>query len=319
MSRIDEALRRAADQSGGDPVDLPRAHPLSTQDVAVLEDEPYPEEAQRPSRLAHSTPAESVEARPGAVPQPGPPSDSQPKLLFERIDRTLAEKTVTDEHMSGIAREQYRRVAALLHDAQGVSGIRAIMITSAVPGEGKTLTAANLALTLSESYQKRVLLIDADLRKPTMHKIFQISSVVGLTTGLDPARPPTLTVHQITPRLAVLPAGRPTSDPMASLTSERMRKLLDEARTTFDWVIVDTPPLMLLPDAHLLSSMVDGAVMVVRANSTPHDAARRVADAIGRSRIIGVVLNQADPTTGVSGNDYYYGHYAHEVKGLAHR
>ena len=81
---------------------------------------------------------------------------------------------------------------------------------------------------------------------------------------------------------------------MAALTSERMRQLLDEAKETFDWVIIDTPPLMLLPDAHLLSSLVDGAVLVVRANSTPHELVKRTADIIGRNRIVGVVLNQAD-------------------------
>ena len=103
-------------------------------------------------------------------------------------------------------------------------------------------------------------------------------------------------VRQVSTRLAVLPAGRPSADPMAGLTSERMKRLLDEARQSFDWVILDTPPVMLLPDAHLMASMVDGAVLVVRAGSTPHELVRRAAEAIGRSRILGVVLNRAELT-----------------------
>jgi capsular exopolysaccharide synthesis family protein len=159
-----------------------------------------------------------------------------------------------------------------------------------------------------------VLLIDADLRRPALHGVFRIDSASGLTDGLaDPHAK--LTVRQVSPRLAVLPAGRPSSDPMAGLTSDRMRQLLSEARETFDWVIIDTPPLGILPDAHLLASMVEGAVLVIRAGSTPHALVRRSVEAVGRSRIIGVVLNSAAATSGNQG-EYgyeYYGYGAREA------
>jgi Mrp family chromosome partitioning ATPase len=94
---------------------------------------------------------------------------------------------------------------------------------------------------------------------------------------------------------------------MARLISERMRRLIDEARTTFDWVIIDAPPLMLLPDAHLLASMVDGAVLVVKAASTRHHLIKRASEAIGKTRILGVVLNQtAIPPAGAYDEYYHY-------------
>ena len=117
------------------------------------------------------------------------------------------------------------------------------MIASAVAGEGKTLTAANLALTLSESYRKRVLLIDADLRRPSLHTVFSVDTSSGLSDGLGPASEAKLVVRQVSPH-ARRAAGRTTdarSD--GGLTSDRMRRLIQEARDTFDWVIIDTPPL----------------------------------------------------------------------------
>ena len=132
------------------------------------------------------------------------------------------------------------------------------------------------------------------MRKPALHQVFQLDAASGLIEGLEAESDVKLVLRQVSPQLSVLPAGRPTSDPMAGLTSERMRQLLAEARESFDWVIIDTPPLMLLPDAHLLSTMVDGAVLIIRANSTPHEHVKRAADIIGRQRITGVVLTQAE-------------------------
>jgi capsular exopolysaccharide synthesis family protein len=185
------------------------------------------------------------------------------------------------------------------------------MLASAVASEGKTLTATNLALTLSESYQRRVLLIDADLRKPALHTIFKLDTTTGLSDGLGAEGDTHLLVRQLTPRLSLLPGGRPNSDPMAGLTSERMRKLIEEAKEAFDWVIIDTPPIVLLPDANLLASMVDAAVLVVRAESTPHHLVKRAVDAIGHKRILGVVLNQA------SHKEMPYGGHYHEYYGDA--
>jgi capsular exopolysaccharide synthesis family protein len=226
-----------------------------------------------------------------------------------RFGDQVAEKIVTDLRMPAVSREQYRRLAAVLHDSQAANRTQVVMIASAVAGEGKTLTAANVALTLSNSYRKRVLVVDGDLRRPALHQIFRIESASGLADGLNPAGEAKIVVRQITPTLSLLPAGRPTTDPMAGLISDRMRRLVEEAREMFDWVIIDTPPLMLLPDANLLASMVDAAVLVVRAESTPHAMVKRAMDAIGRSRILGVVLNNASvgPHGGYEYSDYYYG------------
>ena len=331
MSRIDEALRRAAQeaQTPSDPAAF-EALPSEadgdqeTAEVGTLAREPFPIELAnrmplahpvkvvRPSASAGSSSRPSASAGAGSTPPPNEPPPRGPSAsesIFERIDHSLAEKVVADRNISALSREQYRRLAAVLHDAQTNTGLSVIMIASALSGEGKTLTASNLAMTLSESYQKRVLLIDADLRKPTLHQIFKINSALGLTTGLEPGNEAKLTVHQVSPRLSVLPAGRPTSDPMAGLISDRMRRLIEEAKEAFDWVIVDTPPIVLLPDANLLAAMVQGTVLVIRANSTPHALVKRAVEAIGAPRIIGTVLNQATTTVNAGYGTYSYYYY----------
>jgi capsular exopolysaccharide synthesis family protein len=342
MSRIDEALRRAAQEQEPNEADASPEHSEVdgnvNPEVETLSREPFPIEmtnriaalgsrgarqAAAPTRpplasadstfhvtegsgstyggAAHARPAGEADTKTDS----GTPRDS----LFERIDHKLAEKVVADVNISSISREQYRRLAAVLHDAQTQNKLNVVMIASALSGEGKTLTASNLALTLSESYQKRVLLIDADLRKPTLHEVFRIESMYGLTDGLQASGDTKLTVHQVSTRLSVLPAGRPTTDPMAGLISERMQRLIEEAREAFDWVIIDTPPVVLLPDANLLAAMVDATVLVVRADSTPHKLVRRAIDALGAQRIIGTVLNQATAPPGerYGAYSYYYG------------
>jgi capsular exopolysaccharide synthesis family protein len=207
--------------------------------------------------------------------------------------------------------EQYRRISAVLHLTQMERGTKIVMVASALPGEGKTLTASNVALTLSESYHRSVLLVDADLRRPTIHQVFGIPNVSGLNDGLRPREERKLSIIQQSPYLSILTAGRPDPDPMSGLSSERMRQMLMEASARFDWVLLDTPPIGLLPDAHLLSSMVDGIVLVVRAGMTPYGPIRRAIDALGRDRILGVVLNRVVDRRDEYGRDYYaYSHYA---------
>ncbi len=246
---------------------------------------------------------EGEAAKPPVAAVPAPPSS-----LFERLDRRLAAKIVVDQTMIPASREQYRRLAATLHHQQAATGLKVVMIASAVVGEGKTLTAANLALTLSESYQRTVLLIDADLRRPSLNTVFGMNGAPGLAEGLASLQERKLALHQISPRLSILPAGKPSADPMAGLTSGRMRRVIDEARESFDWIIVDTPPVGLLTDANLLAAMVDGAILVVQAGSTPYDRVKRAVEAIGSDRMLGVVLNRAEVRAHAYGYgyDYYY-------------
>jgi protein-tyrosine kinase len=202
--------------------------------------------------------------------------------------------------------EQYRRLAAALHHSQLQSGTRSVMIVSAVESEGKTLTATNVALTLSHSYQKRVLLIDADLRRPSVHEVFRLDNRVGLGDVLKGSvtdgHPP---VHKVSSNLWVMTAGRPNQDPMGALVSDTMRQFLLDAGEQFDWLVVDTPPVGILPDANLLIEMVDIALLVVRAKKTSYQMVMRAVDAIGASRVLGVVLNRADQSEFVGGYASY--------------
>jgi protein-tyrosine kinase len=179
-----------------------------------------------------------------------------------------------------------------------------------VVGEGKTLTASNIAMTLSQSYKKEVLLVDADFRRPSVHAVFGIPPYPGLAESLTPDQTQKIRVRLVSSGLGVLTGGRPTSDPIAALTSERMRQLVHEARTTFDWVILDTPPVALLTDASLVSAMTDGALIVVKAGETPWDLVERAVQAVGRDRTLGVVLNRAIGQLPSTGDYDYYDYYS---------
>src|SRR6185503_16659997 len=267
------------------------------------------------ARVASTIPPSTPEINRDTLrPVSPPPANAEvrkaPKRTrFERIELPYRGKTMLDQEISAQSREQYRRLAASLHHAQATNGTKVIMVTSAAVGEGKTLTSSNLALTLSESYQKRVLLIDADFRRPSVHAVFGIPSHNGLADGLvsDTQR---VQVSQFSARLSVLPGGQPSSDPIAALTSERMRQMVDEARENFDWVILDTPPVTLLTDASLVGSITDGAVIVVKAGSTSCDLVERTVQALGRERIFGVVLNRANENAQTSEYYDYYRYYA---------
>lgn len=227
---------------------------------------------------------------------------------LERFGPGASGKVVVMPDVPAAAVEQYRRLAASLHHAQFQRNMNVLMITSASPGEGKTLTAANLALTLSESYRRKVLLIDADLRRPSLHHIFELPNVCGLSDALTSDSDQKLSVIQVSANLTVLPAGRPDNDPMSGLTSDRMRRIVQDAAAHFDWVIIDTPPVGFLSDANLLVAMVDAALFVVRAGKSPYRLIQRALDAIGRDNVLGVVLNAIDEHVDDAGY-YYYGYY----------
>jgi capsular exopolysaccharide synthesis family protein len=304
MSRIDEALKRAAEEaSSADPSFAQRdrfalaTKPRTRVEDFVTEGESSMTRETRPVVVLASieNPASTPSVSPPSVSPPSKPPDPSPSLtsFLSRVPEVVERKLVSLQGTDPTSVEQYRRLAATLHGLQQQNGIKVLMVTSAVPREGKTLTSTNLALTLSESYQRRVLLVDGDLRRPFVHEIFGIRNDTGLGDGLrvDGA---SLPLMQIGSHLTVLPAGRPDSDPMAALASERMRAILREAAARFDWIILDTPPVGLLSDASLMAGLVDGVIFVIGAGSTNVAVVDRALTAIGRDRVIGTVLNGLD-------------------------
>jgi protein-tyrosine kinase len=317
MGRIDEALRRAGTDDGATAA-LPQPGAANANDVFTspwnFPGETPTEPGLRPVPPAGGPPV----VEPPAL-APPPAADTVPGVevmlpqgrlgVFQGFPSELESRIVTQAGASPMLAEQFRRLAATLHQAQLVQGTKIVMITSANPADGKTLTATNLALTLSESYRRQVLLVDADLRRPSLHEVFRVPNVVGLNDGLQAKENAKLAVLRISDTLTLLPAGRPDPDPMGSLTSQRMGEILREAATRFDWVIVDTAPIGLLADANLLSTMVDGALLVVRAGQTPFAAVSKAIENLGRDRILGVVLNA---TEGGGNHHEYYGRYAND-------
>jgi protein-tyrosine kinase len=219
----------------------------------------------------------------------------------------LEGKVVSSRDISQETVEQYRRLAGALHSLQSQGGLKTLVVSSAVPREGKTLTITNLALTLSESYQRRVLLIDADLRHPSVHEVFGFPNGPGLADVLRSDNG-SLPLVEVSPCLSVLTAGDPEPNPMAQLTSDRLATVVADAATRFDWVLLDTPPIGLLTDAQLIARVCEGVLFVIGAGMTPFLAVQRGIAELGIDRIVGVVLNRVEVQKLPHGNDYanYY-------------
>jgi protein-tyrosine kinase len=299
MSRLGAALERAATGAVARREDAVEPAPFDTPVNGAVGFEAVADGPEVEAAVPARAPAVHTNANAGGSAAEGE------RGQFRAFHREYAEKLVISSAVPPALREQYRRLAANLHHAQEEAGIKSLMVTSAVPDEGKTLTATNVALTLSESYRRRVLLIDADLRRPSLDELFMLPKGFGLNEALTGSPDRKVPIIQVSRNLSLLPAGSPDSDPMSTLTSDRMRNLIKEASTAFEWVILDTPPIGILTDAKLLGAMVDGALLVVRAGRTPANLIQRAVDSLGKNRILGVVLNRAERRTTV-GQDYKY-------------
>ena len=208
--------------------------------------------------------------------------------------------------------EAYRLVRANLQFATLDRPWRTLLITSAGPGEGKSTTTANLGVALAQT-GKRVLVMDADLRRPNLHKLFDVSNSHGLTTLLladgveleNPLRPTEVE------NLWLLPSGPLPPDPAELLASRRMKALLERLTSLFDVVIVDTPPVLAVADPIVLAAEVDGTMLVVDTQRTRVEAARRAVEALQKSgtRVLGAVLNKLSKRSGQY-YSYYYQEYA---------
>jgi capsular exopolysaccharide synthesis family protein len=191
--------------------------------------------------------------------------------------------------------------------SSAVDGGKSLVVTSTGPGEGKTLVASNIAIAFAQAGQ-RVLIIDADMRRPRIHDVLTVPQEPGLSNLLvSSGKASEVIKASSVPRLWVLPSGRTPPNPPELLGSQRFRDLIDSLRDHFDWVIVDTPPVMAVSDAALIAHFTTGVVYVVGAEMTSRYAAQAGLEQLesARAHVIGAVLNRVD----LDRHAYYYSHY----------
>jgi capsular exopolysaccharide synthesis family protein len=248
------------------------------------------------------------------------------KLIPDAAMTTVDGKThddcvelVTWQHKPSVAAEAFRLVlTSILFTGKNGDRPRVLVLTSASPSEGKSTVISNLAIALAEIKQ-RVLVIDADMRKPRQHTIFDVSNERGLSTLLEerPLMPATLegvVQESSVPGLFVLTSGPATRAASSLLFSGNMAELLAKFKAEFDMVLIDTPPMLQMPDARVVGRMADAVILVARAGHTTREAAvaargRLVED---DTRVLGTILNDWNPKMSPGG---YYGYY----KGYSYR
>lgn len=203
--------------------------------------------------------------------------------------------------------EAYRVLRANLHYANPDAPLRTVLVTSASPGEGKTTTVANLGVCLAET-ERRVCLVDADLRQPALHAVFDRPKTPGLSTYLaGDALLEAVTSETRVPGLTVVTSGPSVPNPAVLLASRRMRQFLDDAAARFDLVLVDSTPVLAVSDVCGFAPLVDGVLMVVASGQEPLAVLRRAKDQLEaiQARVVAAVINRFDARANGYSRRYY--------------
>lgn len=234
----------------------------------------------------------------------------------ERVDETgdskepmLRALAPSDRHVvamddrHSVSAEQYRVFAARLEGLWKQPDFQKIAVTSALPGEGKTITSINVGYTLAKDFGRRVLLIDGDLKRPSLWRYMGSKPSAGLSDVLANRQSPEAVVRSLRhEQLAVLEAGLAPLNPTRLWKSSTMKQLLAHFEKHYDYVILDTPPVLTVVDATLIAEVVDGVVVVVRSGATPKSALQKALGLLPRSKLVGTVLNGAP----MPRSTYYY-------------
>ena len=215
---------------------------------------------------------------------------------------------IVEKKPKSVAAEAYRSLRTNIQYSSFDKKYQTLVVTSANPGEGKSTVSGNLALVLAQG-ESKVLLVDCDMRRPSVHKKFRISNTYGISDLLVGNKKMESVAHKYNDNLTIVPSGKIPPNPAEMLGSKAMTAFLEEMKKHFDYIVLDTPPLQAVADAQILSTKVDGSLIVVRAGVTKKDAVHNAVSIINKvnGNIIGTVLNAAD-----NSKDKYYYYYGDE-------
>ncbi|OPA80018.1 capsular biosynthesis protein [Paenibacillus selenitireducens] len=226
------------------------------------------------------------------------------------MSRLIPKKLITESNPKSPISEGYRMLRTNIEFSTIDQKIQVIMVTSSKPSEGKSTTSANMAVAFAQA-NKRVLLIDADLRKPSQHYIFGTSNRIGLTTALFKQKLLEEVIQSTnTPNLSIIHAGPTPPNPSELLSSKHMSGLLSTIRGLYDVIIIDTPPILSVTDAQIVATYSDGVVLVVDSGKVKKDVALKAKASLEHvnAKIIGAVLNNINRNESDSYSySYYYG------------
>ena len=212
---------------------------------------------------------------------------------------------IVEKKPKSVAAEAYRSLRTNIQYSSFDNKYQTLVVTSANPGEGKTTVAGNLALVLAQG-ESKVLLVDCDMRRPSIHKLFKISNTYGISDLLVGNKKLESVANKYNDNLSIVPAGKIPPNPAEMLASKAMTAFLEEMKNYFDYIVLDTPPLQAVTDAQVLSTKADGSLIIIRAGVTKKEAINNAVSIIKKVKgnIIGTVLNVAETK-----NDkyYYYG------------
>ena len=222
---------------------------------------------------------------------------------------------IVEKKPKSIAAEAYRSLRTNIQYSSFDKKYQTLVVTSANPGEGKTTVAGNLALVLAQG-ESKVLLIDCDMRRSSLHKRFRISNTYGISDLLVGKQKFEEASYKYNDNLTILPGGKIPPNPAEMLASKAMTAFLEEMKKHFDYIVLDTPPLQAVTDAQILSTKVDGTLIVVRAGVTKKEAVHNAISIINKvnGNLIGTVLNGAD-----NSRDKYYYYYGDENNGIGRK
>jgi len=236
-----------------------------------------------------------------------------PEKLIHNIDPML----VTGLKPQSIESEQFRQLKNNILFPEKGNPPRCIMVTATSPGEGKSFVAANLAISIAQNIDEYVLLLDCDLRSPSIDSMFGFNHVQGLSEYLSQSKPlSSVLVKSFLNKLTLLPAGKIPPNPSELLSSEQMKRLIHEVKLRYSdrYIIIDTPPPYLTSETNAISRQVDGIIIVIQQGKTRKKDVLNLIDIYGGEKIIGVVYNFAKKRTGYGYGKYGYGKYGYGVK-----